>query len=122
MTEAKYAGPERRKHESVDCTQEPRLVGMEAKINSIEERNAETHALVKDLHTRLLLGNGKPAIVVDFDKRLTSLEGTVVPHDDVQEMLGAFRVGKTLIMAVATVAVIGFSAMLFWHFFKPATH
>ena len=72
-----------------------------------------------DTHNvRLFEGNGHEAIIPAFDKRLFKLEAAVVPRDDVMQMVNAFRVGRGIIIAIATVAAIGFAGMVFWHFFR----
>ena len=120
-----YDGPERRAH---ICDQSDRIAHIEAEqaavktsISFMLAQSSETNSIVKHLEQKLLTGNGKDAIVVEWDKRLTKLESSIVPRDDVMEMVSAFKIGRGCIISIATVAAIGFLAILFWHLFKKAT-
>jgi hypothetical protein len=68
--------------------------------------------------TKMFQGNGKPAIIPTLENRLTLLETAMVPHDDVVEMVNAFKIGKGCIISIASVAALGFLAILFWHLFQ----
>lgn len=123
---SEYHGPERRKHPS-DCAfpekwqevQDDRryfretLTRIETKLDGL----ADDH----DTHVKKMFeGNGKPAIIPSFDKRIEKLEAAMVPRDDVVEMVKAYSVGKRIILGVAAVASIGFAATLFFHLFRKA--
>lgn len=90
---------------------EGKVDGNTAALERIE-RKLEHH------NVKLFEGNGREAIIPSFDKRLSKLEEAVVPRDDVMQMVNAFRVGRGIILGIATVAAIGFLGTLFWHLFQ----
>lgn len=68
---------------------------------------------VKKLYT----GNSHPAVIPTINQRITTLEQTVLPRDDVRDVVVAFKVGKAILITVAGVAALGFLGILFWHLF-----
>ncbi len=70
------------------------------------------------LNARLFEGNGQPAIIPTHHARISQLEESMVPHDDVVEMVKAFKVGKSVIWAIGIVAAIGMATVAFWHLFQ----
>jgi hypothetical protein len=85
------------------------------RIEAVLSKLSDDH----DEHVRKLFeGNGHPAIIPDLKQRLATLEGNIMPRDDVRDVVQAFKVGKAILWTVGMVAAVGFSATLFWHLFK----
>lgn len=102
------------------CLHQDRWDEVRAALRRIEDKVDKLDGDHDDLHHKMFEGNGKPAIIPTLELRVASLEREIVPRDDVRDMVSAFKVGRTIIMAIATVAAVGFAGIAFWHFFKRA--
>lgn len=74
--------------------------------------------LIRDIHHKLFIGNGREAMIPSLDKRITRLEDGLIPRDDMRDVLQAYRVGRYLISGIALVAAVGFLGILFWSLFQ----
>lgn len=116
--EETYSGPERRHIQMVDCVQATTIAVMKTELESAAELGRETNQIVKELHKRLLLGNGTPAIIPAIERRLDRLENDQVAHDDLIAIVRAFKTGRWIMIMIGLTAAIGFLGILFWHLFE----
>ena len=91
---------------------------IEADIKAMTEKGNETHELVKDLHKRLLVGNGTPAMTTRLDR----LERDHVAAGEINDAIGLIKAVRVALVAITLSALIGGLAVLFWHLFTPNVH
>ena len=116
-----YDGPERREPCLVECKEAATIEAMKLRLDATETTANETLILLKSLNKKLLENNGTEAILPALNTRISKIEGQMLPHDDLHDVVRDYKLGRAILFYLTLCAVVGGAAILFWHLFNLTT-